>query len=306
MRQSLSNAKFIFNSQFIRRASFQIVDNLSIMESICIQGGVISLNDIYELLKKSYPNKTVTIKDPSSRDLISNQLDSEIFIYKYIPNETERSLRKKLELTEKKFKESDESSSKALLSIQSFHKQQQALYDEFVLLRHRYDDQKSSSVSILWTHCSKYHPDLRQIPRQEDSKSFIETEERIGDYIVGEFLGEGQFATVKTCSLIGSDKQYALKIISKERITTFTSLMRVSDEIDNLKQLKNIHIISLCNVIHTEKMFYIITEKGGRDLFDFFDEHPDGVPEDWAKQIISCVLKGVMYCHDHDICHRGN
>jgi serine/threonine protein kinase len=82
--------------------------------------------------------------------------------------------------------------------------------------------------------------------------------------------------------------------------------MRVSDEIDNLKQLKNVHIISLCNVIHTDKMLYIITEKGGRDLFDFFDEHPDGVPEEWAKQIISCVLKGVMFCHDHGICHRGH
>jgi hypothetical protein len=59
------------------------------------------------------------------------------------------------------------------------------------------------------------HPLLRgdssSSPRQADSKSFTETEDRIGDYIVGEFLDEGQFATVKTCSLLGSDKKYASK-----------------------------------------------------------------------------------------------
>ena len=24
-----------------------------------------------------------------------------------------------------------------------------------------------------------------------------------------------------------------------------------------------------------------------------------------AKQIIACILKGVMFCHDQGICHRG-
>jgi hypothetical protein len=143
------------------------------------------------------------------------------------------------------------------------------------------------------------------IPTQEDPKTFSETEEQIGEYRVGTPLGEGQFATVKNCYLKNEDKEYALKIINKDRITSFTALMRVSTEIDNLKQLKNPYIVSVTRVIHTETKLYIITEKGGRDLFEFFDEHPDGVPEDWAKQIIACVLKGVMFCHDQGICHRG-
>ena len=139
----------------------------------------------------------------------------------------------------------------------------------------------------------------------EEPKTFIETLDQVGDYRIGEQLGEGQFATVKNCTLKGLGKEFALKIINKDRITSFTSLMRVSNEIDNLKGLKNAHIVTINDVIHTETKLYIVTEKGGRDLFEFFDEHPDGVPDDWAKQIIVGVLKGVMFCHDQGICHRG-
>lgn len=275
------------------------------METVFIEGFNIKVDEIIDILKKHYQNKNIILKNTSSDEISSNKLESDIYVYKNIPSDIEKSLRKKIEITEKKYKESEESANKALISIQTFHKQQQALYDEFVLLRHRYDEQKSSSVNILWTHCSKYHPDLRQIPNMEDA-NFVETDAEVGDFKVGDMLGEGQFATVKTCTLKGSDREYALKIINKDRITTFNSLMRVSDEIDNLKMLKSSYIISISHVIHTESNLYIITEKGGRDLFDFFDEHPDGVPEEWAKQIISCVLKGVMFCHDHHICHRGN
>jgi serine/threonine protein kinase len=81
--------------------------------------------------------------------------------------------------------------------------------------------------------------------------------------------------------------------------------MRVSNEIENLKLLKSPYIVSIERVIHTQHMLYIVTEKGGKDLFEFFDEHPDGVPESWAKEIISCVIKGVLYCHERGICHRG-
>jgi serine/threonine protein kinase len=56
--------------------------------------------------------------------------------------------------------------------------------------------------------------------------------------------------------------------------------------------------------IHTKSRLYIITEKGGADLFEFFDEHPSGVPEHWANQIMIEILKGVLYCHDQGICHR--
>lgn len=274
-------------------------------EGIAVYGDI-SLEEIVDTLAKAFPARKIsTSKEVVTKTHVQKLTRNELMVGKLQPSEVEKMLQSRLVAKEKEHKDAEEAASKALISIQTFHKQQQALFDEFVLLRQRYDEQKTSTVSILWTHCSKFHPDLRMIPAQEDSKTFIETEEQIGDYRVGSPLGEGQFATVKNCYLEGHDKEYALKIINKERITSFTALMRVSTEIDNLKLLKNPYIVTVNQVIHTENKLYIITEKGGRDLFEFFDEHPDGVPEDWAKQIIACILKGVMFCHDQGICHRG-
>jgi serine/threonine protein kinase len=274
-------------------------------EGIAVYGNI-TVDEVLEALRLQFPDrKFSTTKEVVTKAHVQKLARAELLVGKLVPSETEKMLQTRLTTKEKEHKEAEEAASKALLSIQTFHKQQQALFDEFVLLRQRYDEQKNSTVNILWTHCTKFHPDLRMIPAQEDSKTFVEAEDRIGAYRVGAPLGEGQFATVKNCYLEDEEREYALKIINKDRITSFTALMRVSTEIDNLKLLKNPYIVSVSEVIHTETKLYIITEKGGRDLFEFFDEHPDGVPEDWAREIIACVMKGVMFCHDQGICHRG-
>lgn len=225
--------------------------------------GNITAEEIADALQKAFPDrKFTTTKDVVTKAHVQKLSRNEHLIGKIMPSETEKLLQTRLTAKEKEHREAEEAASKALLSIQTFHKQQQALFDEFVLLRQRYDEQKSSTVNILWTHCTKFHPDLRMIPEQEDTKTFTETEDRIGKYRVGEPLGEGQFATVKNCYIDGDKKEYALKIINKDRITSFTALMRVSTEIDNLKLLKNPYIVSVTQVIHTETKLYIITEKG--------------------------------------------
>jgi DNA repair ATPase RecN len=268
--------------------------------------GKLSLEELSTVLKTAFPDRHITVcnsvnekkskGNPSSRDLlISSFQNDDIFV----------SLGQKLEEKNKELKEAEESASKAVISIQTLHKQQQALFDEFALLRQRYDEQKNTMITILWNQCAKYHPDLRQIPQLEDAVTFTENEFQVGDFTVGDLLGEGQFATVRNCQQKDKQEEYALKIIKKERITSFTSLMRVSNEIDNLKMLKSQFIVCVIQVLHTQNNLYIVTEKGGRDLFEFFDEHPDGVPESWAREIISCVMKGVLYVHDQGICHRG-
>ena len=192
-----------------------------------------------------------------------------------LENELQNSLQKK----NQELQELQVTSQKSLASIQAFHEQQQALFDEFVTLRQRYDEQKNTLVTILWTHCCQYHPDLRHIPIIEDESTFMETEERVGNYAVGSMLGEGQFATVRSCHLLGKeDNLHALKVIKKDRIITFTSIKRVSNEIDILRKLKSPFIVSIVDVIQTKSKLYMITELGGADLFEFFDEHSQGVP----------------------------
>jgi hypothetical protein len=262
--------------------------------------GDIFIEEIKQAISKSFPEKSISVQNDAVSKSAEEKLAKNVVIFSSsFPKSEDEELKSLYEKKCKEHKEAEQAARKAL------HKQQQALFDEFVLLRERYDQQKSSTFDILWTHCTKYHPDLRKIPVMQDAATFVEAEERVGDYDVGELLGEGQFATVKNCTREGQSTEYALKIIKKEKITSFTALMRVSNEIDNLQLLKNKHVVNIMHVMNSEKKLYIVTEKGGRDLFDFFDEHPDGVCEEWAKQIIICVLKDVMFCHDHGICHRG-
>jgi hypothetical protein len=269
----------------------------------------LSVDEISKALKNAFPDKNITVCSNSNetRNKSSTFTTSDIILSSLPNDDVFTSMTSKLDEKNRELKDAEESASRAVISIQTLHKQQQALFDEFALLRSRYDDQKASVINILWNQCAKYHPDLKQIPQLEDEKMFIENEFQVGDFIVGDLLGEGQFATVRNCQRKDDYDQteYAIKIIKKERITSFTSLMRVSNEIDNLKLLRSPFIVCVIQVIHTSNILYIITEKGGKDLFEFFDEHPDGVPETWAKEIISCVMKGVLYCHDQGICHRG-
>lgn len=267
--------------------------------------GNVTLDEVAEALKKYFPNKIISI---TNTNVLSPRNDNDIFVSQISEQTVDvGELKSQLEIKSLKLKEMELSSSKALLSIQTFHRQQQSLFDEFVLLRQKYDEQKASLLNILWVNCGQYHPELTQIPDIENEESFIETDSQIGKYIVGEMLGEGQFATVKTCWK-KEDKEglheYALKMIKKERISSFASLRRVSNEIDILKKLDSQYVVTVSDVMQTKNMLYILTEKGGSDLFEFFDEHPNGVPEKWAKDIIACILKAVTYVHAQGICHR--
>ena len=50
------------------------------------------------------------------------------------------------------------------------------------------------------------------------------------------------------------------------------------NEIDNLKLLHSAYIVCVVQVIHTNNHLYIVTEKGGKDLFEFFDKEFPGCP----------------------------
>lgn len=253
--------------------------------------GDASSEAILQVLKDKFPNAQVKLQDKKNSD--NKQLTIDV---------SDDSI--ELETTKKMLEDSERKCQKALGSIQSFHKQQKALFEEFALLRQRYDEQKVAFLDVLWTHCAIHHPDLRQIPDME-SEDFIESEDRIGKYEILDLLGEGQFATVKSCTMSGfNDYEFALKIICKDQISTFVSIRRVSNEIGALKKLQSPYIVRITDVFHTNQFLYIVTEKGGSDLFAFFDEHPDGVSEEWGREILTYILKAVFFCHQQGICHR--
>lgn len=53
--------------------------------------------------------------------------------------------------------------------------------------------------NTLWNYCVPYHPELNHIPPLKDTIITTNTHTQIGDYILENIIGKGQFATVKKC-----------------------------------------------------------------------------------------------------------
>ena len=275
--------------------------------------GDISAETIAEILKRHLPERKIIC---SVKNINDNKNSNEDKLLDANNNSIVVGL-----LSERNIKLQDELERKTVLLQEAetqkttFQRQHESLYKRYNTLRQQFDTQKESLLKVLWIHCGRYHPDLGEIPLIED-EPFVETDEKVGKYILGEQLGQGQFATVRsghiddTFLMKGAkskqvNQELAIKIMKKERFTTFPALRRISTEIEVLRSFKSDFIISIKDVIQTKKHLYIVTDKGGRDLFESFDDKPDGVPELWAKDIITCVLKAVLYCHERGICHRG-
>ena len=258
-----------------------------------ISGLDVTLDELRALINEKFPNKSFTLTQSGE----GKDESSEVI-----------SLRSRLEEKTKECEELGGAAGKAMLSIESIHQQQQSLFDDFVILRSKYDEQKNSLVEALWKDCAMHHPELTNIPEQKDPETYTENDERLGDYVIDDLLGEGQFATVRGCwRADSSDEDHdklALKIIKKERITTFSSLRRLSNEVFHLHTLCSPYVVKISDCIHTTSKLYIVTERGGADLFDFFDNHPEGVDPLWAKDIAVNIMKGVLYIHRKGICHR--
>ncbi|GMI23922.1 hypothetical protein TeGR_g7634 [Tetraparma gracilis] len=83
-------------------------------------------------------------------------------------------------------------------------------------------------------------------------------------------------------------------------------MRRIDNEIDVLRELAGTHpgIVTLEETLHGEKNLYIVTEKLDLDLFDFYDDHPNGVTEGLGRIIITGIMEGVDFIHQKKIAHR--
>ena len=88
------------------------------------------------------------------------------------------------------------------------------------------------------------------------------------------------------------------------QVTNLMALRRVGNEIDVLRRLSHPGILKLEKVLHSSEHLYLITERGGHDLFDFFEANPDRVPPGVARKIMTGILDPIAFCHANGVCHR--
>jgi len=122
-------------------------------------------------------------------------------------------------------------------------------------------------------------------------------------YRLGKNLGEGAFSIVKEGSHKQSNHSYAIKIVTKSKLTQEDEVA-LRDEIGVLKELRHAHIIRLYDVFDEPQYYYLVTERmRGGELFDrvvaksYYNEKE-------ARDVCRILFKAMAYCHSREVAHR--
>ena len=129
---------------------------------------------------------------------------------------------------------------------------------------------------------------------------------KIDDYEVIKELGKGSYASVKLVIHKVNNNKYAMKVYSKKSLLDPQKKNTVSNEIEILKQLDNINIMKLYDVIETSNYLYLIMEYiEGISLLDTIKKDKNHYFEEQrALKIFSQIIKAIIYCQSKNISHR--
>ncbi|KAG6592414.1 CAMK/CAMKL/SNRK protein kinase [Phytophthora cinnamomi] len=191
----------------------------------------------------------------------------------------------------------------AMQKAQHLEMEQDQFFDDVREMKAQFDKLAENHRKLMWEYLPARDPSLRSIPRL--TTQLPETPTAVGKYALEQVLGYGQYAVVYTSST-PERPQLAIKAIDKQKLIDLVSLHRISSEIASLSDsaIRHAGILELVDVIHTRKHIYLVTERGGKDLFEFFGAHLDGVTEDTIRPLFLHLAQAVEVLHRNDYCHR--
>nr|CAH8872202.1 unnamed protein product [Trichobilharzia regenti] len=101
-------------------------------------------------------------------------------------------------------------------------------------------------------------------------------------------VGEGSYAIKKFID--SEDDKHVKKIALRE--------------IRMLKQLRHDNLVNLLEVFRRKKRLYLVFEFVDHTILDDLEKFPNGIEELRTKRILFQVIRGVEFCHLHNIVHR--
>uniref|UniRef100_A0A8D3EA76 cyclin-dependent kinase n=1 Tax=Scophthalmus maximus TaxID=52904 RepID=A0A8D3EA76_SCOMX len=125
---------------------------------------------------------------------------------------------------------------------------------------------------------------------------------KLETYIKLDKLGEGTYATVFKGRSKLTDNLVALKEIrlEHEEGAPCTAIREVS----LLKDLKHANIVTLHDIIHTEKSLTLVFEYLDKDLKQYMDDCGNILSMQNVKIFLFQILRGLAYCHRRKVLHR--
>ena len=126
----------------------------------------------------------------------------------------------------------------------------------------------------------------------------------IGQFVLGDKLGQGTFGVVVLGTHQITGEKVAVKILDKEKILQETDKFRLEREIKILKNMRHNNIVHLYDVKETPTSLYIIMEYiPGKELFDYII-YNKRLSELEACKFYQQIISGVEYLGKIKVVHR--
>lgn len=123
-----------------------------------------------------------------------------------------------------------------------------------------------------------------------------------------EEIGYGGFAVVYIVTHQNTNKNYAMKVISKQHLSTKgqTALKMLQNEMKIQKSLNHPNIVRAKYSFSDESNYYIVLEYcPGKSIRDFLRNSSTGrLSEPETRKILRDVIRGLAYLHNKDIIHH--
>ena len=127
---------------------------------------------------------------------------------------------------------------------------------------------------------------------------------KVGNYQIGERLGEGTFGTVVKATHAIAGERVAVKVLEKKRMQQADDIERVGREIQILKLLKHPYVIRLWEIIYEKDKIYLSMEFAAKgELFQHIVKHRR-CREPEARRFFVQIMSGVAYLHAQHVVHR--
>lgn len=168
--------------------------------------------------------------------------------------------------------------------------------------------QQPSTVATMMKQQSKPTPnDSNHLPAHliaPEARNFAH-HKRVGDYFLGEVLGEGSFAKTRLGAHVFSGEKVAVKIINKDKAKkdpyVYKNLRR---EGQILRKVNHPNIIRLLDVLETENNYYLITTYcNGGEFIDRIEQRKQ-LSENEVRRHIRQLLDATQQLHALGIVHR--
>lgn len=116
-------------------------------------------------------------------------------------------------------------------------------------------------------------------------------------------VGEGSYGMVLKCKHKETSQIVAIKKFLESEDDKMVKKIAMR-EVRMLKQLRHENLVNLIEVFRRKKRLYLVFEFVDHTILDELERYPSGLDEQTVRKCLWQVLKGIEFCHVHNIIHR--